>query len=303
MLTNILITLVVSLLPILPENGPVLGFTFADNDSPAAINEAAATCLEANPGLTTEATPELTPEDTTTAAPQSQTPPRRYWTVTGAPYLDEVVPVAIRPVIGLSTNLPYDITYIPNYGLTSVPSFGLEFYPARGHWTFGADIDWSHWRHYDSHRFNQIHNITLSTRRYFRDSKTVLHTRNGGKASTESSFSGFYGLYLSGSINAAQYGLGWDAHGWEGEGLGVGLGIGYKWPLGRRMYLDLGAAAGFFYSRYDPYVWGNDGTGWYYYDYTGDFKDFVRRRMALSWFGPTRVYISLGINLFDRNKK
>ena len=25
----------------------------------------------------------------------------------------------LRPVIGVSTNLPYDITYIPNYGLTS----------------------------------------------------------------------------------------------------------------------------------------------------------------------------------------
>ncbi|MBP5302676.1 MAG: hypothetical protein J6Y88_05455, partial [Bacteroidales bacterium] len=74
----------------------------------------------------------------------------------------------IHPVIGLSSNLLYDITYIPNLGVTSVPSFGIEFYPAKGHWTFGADVDWSHWRHYDSHRFNQIHNITLSTRRYFK---------------------------------------------------------------------------------------------------------------------------------------
>ena len=81
------------------------------------------------------------------------------------------------------------------------------------------------------------------------------------------------------------------------------VGIGYKWALGPRMYLDLGASAGFFYSRYDPFVWGNDPTGWYYYDYSGDPADFVRRRMSLSWFGPTRVYISLGINLFDRNNK
>ena len=39
---------------------------------------------------------------------------------------------ALRPVIGISTNLPYDITYIPGYGLTSVPSLSLEYYPSKG---------------------------------------------------------------------------------------------------------------------------------------------------------------------------
>ena len=188
------------------------------------------------------------------------------------------------PIIGLSTNLIYDATYIPHYGFTSIPSFSLEYYPAAGHWTYGADVDWSHWLHYPEHRFNQIHNITLHTRRYF----------NSGE-------DGFRGLYLLGSLNATQYGLGWDQHGWEGEGLGLSAGIGHKWNWGR-FYIDLGASVGAFYSKYDPYVWGNDATGWYYYDYAGDPAKFIRRNNGWFWFGPTRVQVSVGFDLFNRRK-
>ena len=188
------------------------------------------------------------------------------------------------PVIGISTNLIYDATWIPNYGFTSVPSFSLEYYPARGHWTFGADVDWSHWLHYDTHRFNQIHNITLHARRYFRTGED-----------------GFRGLYLAGALNAAEYGLGWDAHGWEGELLGVNAGIGHKWNWGR-FFLDTGLDLGVFYSRFDPYVWGNDATGWYYYQYAGDPAKFQPRLKGFTWFGPTRAYISVGFDLFGRKK-
>ena len=188
------------------------------------------------------------------------------------------------PIIGISTNLIYDATWIPHYGFTSVPSFSLEYYPAQGHWTFGADVDWSHWLHYPEHRFNQIHNITLHARRYFK----------------EGDF-GFHGLYLMGGLNAVQYGLGWDQHGWEGEGAGISAGIGHKWNWGS-FFLDMGMDIGFFYSRYDPYVWGNDATLWYYYDYAGDPNEFVERRKGLTWFGPTRAYISIGFDLFKRKK-
>ena len=188
------------------------------------------------------------------------------------------------PIIGISTNLIYDATYIPKYGFTSVPSFSLEYYPARGHWTFGADVDWSHWLHYQEHRFNQIHNLTLHARRYFK----------------EGDF-GFHGLYLMGGLNAVQYGLGWDAKGWEGEGAGISAGIGHKWNWGS-FFLDLGMDIGFLYSKYDPYIWGNDANLWYYYDYAGDPNEFVSRRMVLTWFGPIRAYISVGFDLFKRKK-
>ncbi len=190
-----------------------------------------------------------------------------------------------KPLLGVSTNLIYDATYIPHYGFTSVPSFSLEYYPDRGHWTFGADVDWSHWLHYEDHRFNQIHNVTLNARRYFKSGEEL-----------------FKGLYLLGNVNVVQYGLGWDAHGWEGEGLGLSAGIGNKWHFAR-IYIDVGACVGALYSRFDPYTWGNDATRWYYYDYAGKPEDFTERSKSFLWFGPTRIWFSIGYDLFMRRKK
>lgn len=196
---------------------------------------------------------------------------------------------SIRPVLGISTNLLYDITYIPHYGLSSIPSFSLEFYPRSGHWTVGADVEWPMWQHYEDHRFLQVNNITLWTRRYFKGADT-----NSGR---------FNGAYLLVNANVARYGIGWEAKGWEGEGVGVSLGGGYKLKMGKRMFLDFGLALGAFYSPYDPYVYGFDLTGRYYYDYYGDVDKFVRRSKRLLWFGPTRAYISIGIDLFNRKRK
>ena len=193
-----------------------------------------------------------------------------------------------RPVLGISTNLLYDIAYIPNYGLTSIPSLSLEYYPARSrHFTFGADVEWPMWKHWDEHRFLQIQNVTLWTRRYFQTCEER-----------------FRGLYLLGSVNGTRYGIGFNADtGWEGEGLGASVGLGWKVYLGKYIFLDLGAALGAFYSGYDPYVWGNDDTGRYYYNYDGDPASFVKRRKRLFWAGPTRAYISIGFDIYGRRKK
>ena len=246
-------------------------------EHPEDLDRQVADSLSVNPVTDTTVIPDSdreSPADSTSVIPDSDT----------TPAIPDTDWKTGTPIIGISTNLIYDATWIPNYGFTSVPSFSLEYYPARGHWTFGADVDWSHWLHYDTHRFNQIHNITLHARRYFKTGEE-----------------GFRGLYLKGSLNAVEYGLGWDAHGWEGEGLGLSAGIGHKWNWGR-FFLDTGIDLGFLYSRYDPYVWGNDATGWYYYDYAGDPNEFVERRMVLNWFGPTRAYISIGFDLFKRKK-
>jgi|GEM_PF-977578 len=189
------------------------------------------------------------------------------------------------PVIGLSTNLIYDATYIPGYGFTSIPSVSLEYYPVGGHVTVGADVEWPNWKHADEHRYFQVHNITLWGRYYFGPEQYR-----------------FNGWYVGGSANAAQFGVGWDKKGWEGEGLGISVLGGHKWTFGR-IYIDMGLALGVFYSRYDPYVWGNDITNWYYYDYTGDPDKFEKRNMALFWLGPTRLFLSIGIDLFNRNRK
>ena len=189
---------------------------------------------------------------------------------------------------GLSTNLPYDITYIPNYGLTTIPSLSLEFYPAAGHWTFGLDGEFAMWRHADAHRYLQVYQLTASTRRYFH-----------APAPEER----FHGWYLLGSVNAARYGLGFRADkGYEGEGLGLSIGGGRKCVFGRRMFIDFGLALGVFYSGYDPYVWGNDATGWYYYDYAGDPDAFRKRNQRLLWWGPTRIYLNIGFDFSNRHR-
>ena len=235
--------------------------------------------VKEEPATVTEE-PSVKPDTTAVAASEAFVPSPELI----SPATENTAKRRFSPVIGISTNLLFDATYIPGYGFTSVPSFSLEYYPARGHWTFGADVDWSHWLHYDTHRFNQIHNISLHTRRYFKSGEN-----------------GFKGLYLQGALNAAQYGLGWDAHGWEGELLGANLGAGYKINFGR-FFIDMGLDVGYFYSRNDPYVWGDDATGWYYYDYVGDPAQFAPRQKGFQWFGPTRAYISIGLDLFNRKR-
>ena len=192
----------------------------------------------------------------------------------------------LRPVLGVSTNLPYDITYVPHYGVTSIPSFSLELYPRKGKFTFGTDVEWPMWKHPETHRYLQVNNLTLWTRYYFKPRENR-----------------FRGWYLLANVNAARYGIGWQSHGWEGEGLGASLGVGLKFIIGRRFFVDLGVAAGYFYSGYDPYVFGGDATGRYYYDYFGNPDNFVKRNQRLSWIGPTRAYLSIGVDLFNRKKK
>lgn len=189
------------------------------------------------------------------------------------------------PIIGLSTNLIYDATYVPGYGFTSIPSVSLEYYPVGGHVTVGADVEWPNWKHADEHRYFQIHNITLWGRYYFKPEQYR-----------------FNGWYVGGNANVAQFGLGWDKKGWEGEGLGISVLGGHKWTFGR-IYIDMGLALGVFYSRFDSYTWGNDATKWYYYDYVGDPEAFKPRSKRWLWMGPTRLQVSIGIDLFNRNRK
>lgn len=192
-----------------------------------------------------------------------------------------------RPLLGISTNIPYDLTFVPGYGLTSIPSFSIEFYPNSGRYTFGADVEWPMWQHWDRHEFMQIQNVTLWARRYFKP----VEDR-------------FKGAYLFGNLNAVRYGIGWDEEGWEGEGVGASLGIGYKRYFGAsRFFFDTGIGMGVFWSRYDPYVYGNDAKRWYYYDYAGKPEDFQERSKRLLWTGPTRLYFSIGYDLLMRKKK
>lgn len=192
------------------------------------------------------------------------------------------------PVLGVSTNLAFDVTYIPHYGLTSIPNVSLEFYPSSGpHYSMGLDVEWPMWKHYDTHRFMQVHNVTVWGRRYFKPRENRRR-----------------GIYLLASGNMGNFGIGWEGKGWQGEAVGLSLGVGFKWaPRKARIYVDMGVALGLLYALYDPYVYGYDATGWYYYDYAGNPAEFTERNMRLIWLGPTKVYLSIGIDLFNRKRK
>ena len=146
--------------------------------------------------------------------------------------------------IAVSTNLPYDLTYFPGYGITSIPSLGVEYYPS-GHkrFSFGLDFECPFWAHYDTHRFLQANNLTLSSRWYF---------QKGYKGD-------YHGLFLYAGAGAARYGIGWDAHGWQGEGFHLSAGLGWKFALGRksRFFMDMGLAGGRFHSRAAPRISGD----------------------------------------------
>lgn len=73
------------------------------------------------------------------------------------------------------------------------------------------------------------------------------------------------------------------------------------------MRLEFSASFGGFYTRFDPYVWGNPVTGdidgLYYYNYHGNSSDFKKRNHSLTWFGPTNAGIHLTYDIIYRKKK
>ena len=210
-------------------------------------------------------------------------------------YKNEDVP-SFDPAFGVRSNLLYDIAYVPDYGLTSITNIGFEYYPrsASNRLTYNLDIEFPMWRNPSDHKYMQIYNYTFSMRRY-----SHAETKH------------YKGFYTQAYVHAGAYGIGGlnnSSKGKQGEGIGAGLGIGYKIPLSRcdcnrRWYLDLGMTLGVFYTKYDPYIYGYDGTGWYYYDYSGSASSFHKRSHGWLWAGPTRVYFSIGYNIFNRANK
>ena len=66
----------------------------------------------------------------------------------------------------------------------------------------------------------------------------------------------------------------------------------------------MSVSLGFFYTRYDPYVYGNPITGvedgLYYYEYYGNTSDFKMRNYQLFWFGPTNAGLHITYDILYR---
>lgn len=197
-----------------------------------------------------------------------------------------------RHLIAIRTNLVHDFFYMPRFGMAFSPNIQLEYYPLKGHLTYNIGLTWGTNRRWSKQQFWQVRDFQFELRRYF---------KGGGR---------FRGLYLGAFVHGDIYGIGLDDQtGWEGEGGGAGLSVGYTMRLNRKgsLRLEFMAAVGFFFSFYDPYVYGNPITGTidgdYYYDYLGNASSFKRRNHFLTWFGPTNFGIQLTYDIIYRKKQ
>ncbi len=209
-----------------------------------------------------------------------------------------------REVLSVKTNLLLDLAYMP-FGYNRfcpIPNIAVEYYPLHGHFTYGASFDCPWWQNYTDHKYFQVRNYQLEARYYFRDG-SVERTGYGRGAA-------FTGWYLQGYANFGLYGICFTANrGWEGEGIGGGLGFGYVLPLTKTGHwrLEFGAQLGVFWTKYDPYQYESvlypdrhDNLYYYKWDKWGNL--FRRRQHQLTWFGPTRVGVTLTYDLLYRRR-
>lgn len=204
----------------------------------------------------------------------------------------EVPPMKRRHLMALRTNLLHDFFYMPQFGMAYSPNLQLEYYPLDGHYTYNAGVTWGTNRKWSQQKFWQWRDIQLELRRYFRGGGEFLGT--------------YAGIYAQGG----KYGIGLsNSKGWQGEGGGAGLSLGYVMPINKRgnWRLEFMAAVGYYYTLYDPYVYGNPVSGVedgdYYYDYLGSASNFKKRNHKFQWMGPTNLGIQITYDILYRRNK
>ncbi len=196
-----------------------------------------------------------------------------------------------RHLIAVRTNLLHDLFYMPQFGWANATNIQLEYYPLNGHYTYNVGMTWGTHRHWHCQEFFQVRDFQLEARRYF---------KGGGD---------FTGLYAGAYAQGNKYGIGLSTQkGWQGEGGGAGLTIGYVMPINRKgsLRLEFMAAAGFYMTLFDPYVYGNPITGtvdgYYYYNYLGSASEFKKRNHTFSWFGPTNLGVQVTYDIIYRRR-
>lgn len=195
------------------------------------------------------------------------------------------------PLIAVRTNLVHDLFYMPNFGWAPGGNIQLEYFPRHGHLTYNIGFTFTNHQRWNTYRFFQIRDLQLELRRYFKEGVP------------------YQGAYLAAYAHGFMYGIGFNKDkGWEGEGLGAGISGGYTMKLIRsgHLRLEFMMSLGVLYTVYDPYVYGNPLTGKYdgkyYYDYSGNVRDFKKRDHNRTWIGPTNLGIQLTYDLIYRKK-
>jgi len=209
-----------------------------------------------------------------------------------------------REMLSIKTNLLFYGVYMPGYNRwCPIPNVAVEYYPLRGHFTFGASFDCPWWQNYWGHKYFQVRNYQLEARYYFRRGDIELRPEGKGAA--------FKGWYLQAYGNVGLFGICFDERrGWVGEGGGGGIGVGYVMPLSKKGHwrLEFQLQAGVFVCKYDPYQYENPvdpnyRDHLYYYDWTQSPSLFKTRQYRFTWFGPTRIGVTLSYDLLYRKAR
>ena len=213
-----------------------------------------------------------------------------------------------RELLSVKTNLLLDGAYVPGYDRwCPIPNVAIEYYPLRGHFTFGASIDFPWWQDYWHQKYFQIRNYQLEARYYLKATEPYgAHEANGANGQRHKP--AFLGWYAQAYIHGGLFNICFDAdRGWEGEGIGAGVGLGYVLPISRNGHwrLEFGAQFGFFRCKYDPYqfecpVDPTEQDHLYYYKWKLDADLFQKRQYRYTWIGPTRIGVTLSYDLLYR---
>jgi len=196
-----------------------------------------------------------------------------------------------RPLIGVRTNLLYDLWYQPQFGWAPGANLQLEYFPQESRLSLNAGFTFHNHKHWSDYQFFQIRDVDLEARWYFAPP---------GK---------YVGPYAGVDVHGTWYGIGFSkTKGWRGEGGGGGLVLGWSHYLNNshRWRIDLNVGFGFFSTRYDPYQYGDpsmdEEDGKYYYSYHGDVDLFKKRQHRFQWIGPTQAGVHLTYILYQRKK-
>ena len=206
-----------------------------------------------------------------------------------------------RELLSVKTNLLFYGVYVP-FGYNRycpIPNVAIEYYPMHGHFTLGASLDFPWWKNYSKHKFFEIRNYQVEGRYYFRSGDISKNPPGEGAA--------FRGFYVQAYVHGGLFEIGLNRDkGYKGEGFGGGLGAGYVMPLSKKGHwrLEFAAQFGYLYVMHDPFQYEYRGIelhdGLYYYDWVRPASEFKKRQYRYTYFGPTRVGVTLTYDLLYR---
>lgn len=211
-----------------------------------------------------------------------------------------------RELLSIKTNLLFYGVYVP-FGYNRycpIPNIGIEYYPLHGHFTLGASLDFPWWVNYEKHKFFEVRNLQIEGRYYFKTNESNGSNETNGTYKGPA-FKGFY-LQAYGHLGIFEIGLHKDK-GYKGEGFGGGLGLGYMMPISKKGHwrLEFAAQFGYLYVKHDPFQFEYRGgvdlhDELYYYDWVRPASEFKKRQYRYTYFGPTRVGVTLTYDLLYR---